>query len=88
MPATFMFPDAETPFTGMLPLIEGQSYLALLVGGNGGVSVPGYDPSGAERYGGGKFKMNLHHGLHFVNTKNFKPEGAPRWKDAPELVLD
>ena len=48
------------------------------------------DPHGwiTERYGGGKFKMNLHHGLHFVNTKNFKPEGAPRWKDAPELVLD
>ena len=48
------------------------------------------DPHGwiAGRYGGGKFKMNLHHGLHFVNTKNFKPEGAPRWKDAPELVLD
>jgi hypothetical protein len=40
------------------------------------------------RYGGGKFKMNLHHGLHFVNTKNFKPEGEPRWKDAPELALD
>lgn len=40
------------------------------------------------RYGGGKFKMNLHHGLHFVNTKNFKPEGAPRWQDAPALVLD
>ena len=28
------------------------------------------------RYGGGKFKMNLHHGLHFVNTRNFKPEGC------------
>ena len=40
------------------------------------------------RYGGGKFKMNLHHGLHFVNTKNFKPVGEPRWQDAPELVLD
>ena len=48
------------------------------------------DPLGflAERYGGGKFKMNLHHGLHFVNTKNFKPEGDPRWRDVPELVLD
>src|SRR5205085_6249355 len=22
-----------------------------------------------ERFGGGKFKMNLHHGMHFVNTK-------------------
>ncbi len=40
------------------------------------------------RYGGGKFKMNLHHGLHFVTTKNFKPDGEPRWRDAPELVLD
>ncbi|MEK7364260.1 MAG: hypothetical protein AAB016_09835, partial [candidate division NC10 bacterium] len=26
-----------------------------------------------DRFGGGKFKLNLHHGLHFVNTKNFKP---------------
>ena len=48
------------------------------------------DPEGwiGERFGGGKFKMNLHHGMHFVNTKNFKPEGEPRWKDAPELALD
>jgi hypothetical protein len=42
----------------------------------------------ADRFGGGKFKMNLHHGLHFVNTKNFKPQGEPRWQDAPELALD
>jgi hypothetical protein len=40
------------------------------------------------RFGGGKFKMNLHHGMHFVNTKNFKPEGEPRWKELPELALD
>ena len=48
------------------------------------------DPDGwiGARFGGGKFKMNLHHGLHFVNTKNFKPEGQPRWPDAPELLLD
>jgi hypothetical protein len=48
------------------------------------------DPQGwiGGRYGGGKFKMNLHHGLHFVNTKNFRPEGEPRWRDAPELVED
>lgn len=48
------------------------------------------DPEGwiRERFGGGKFKMNLHHGLHFVNTKNFKPDGVPRWEDAPELILD
>ena len=48
------------------------------------------DPMGwiAARFGGGKFKMNLHHGLHFVNTKNFKPDGAPRWQDAPAVSVD
>ena len=48
------------------------------------------DPAGwiAARYGGGKYKMNLHHGMHFVNTKNFKPEGEPRWQAAPALALD
>lgn len=48
------------------------------------------DPDGWIRthFGGGKFKVNLHHGLHFVSTKNFKPDGEPRWVDAPELTLD
>ncbi|PYN02562.1 MAG: hypothetical protein DME07_10000 [Candidatus Rokuibacteriota bacterium] len=48
------------------------------------------DPTGWIRaqFGGGKFKMNLHHGMHFVNTRNFKPEGDPRWSDAPALDLD
>ncbi len=48
------------------------------------------DPEGwiAARFGGGKYKMNLHHGLHFVTTRNFKPAGEPRWQDAPELALD
>ena len=48
------------------------------------------DPEGwiGARFGGGKFKMNLHHGMHFVSTKNFKPGGEPLWKDAPELALD
>ena len=45
------------------------------------------DPMGwiGEHYGGGKFKVNLHHGLHFVNTKNFKPAGEPRWVALPAL---
>src|SRR2546428_12897567 len=45
------------------------------------------DPAGwiVARYGGGKVKMNLHHGMHFVSTKNFKPEGGPPWWGAPEL---
>ena len=37
------------------------------------------------RFGGGKFKVNLHHGMHFVNTRNFKPGGEPLWNDLPEL---
>jgi hypothetical protein len=41
-----------------------------------------------ERFGGGKFKLNIHHGMNFVNTKNFKPEGAARWQAVPELVED
>lgn len=39
----------------------------------------------AERFGGGKFKVNFHHGMHFVATKNFKPSGLPRWQEIPEL---
>lgn len=39
----------------------------------------------AERFGGGKFKVNFHYGLHFVATKNFKPTGPPRWEGLPEL---
>ena len=48
------------------------------------------DPEGwiATTFGGGKFKMNLHHGMHFVNTKNFKPAGEPKWRDAPALSVD
>jgi hypothetical protein len=40
------------------------------------------------RWGGGKYKMNLHHGMHWVNTKNFRPDGEPRWTDAPEISVD
>jgi hypothetical protein len=32
--------------------------------------------------------MNLHHGMHFVNTKNFRPAGDPRWPDVSELGED
>jgi hypothetical protein len=39
-----------------------------------------------ERFGGGKFKMNIHHGLNFVNTRNFKPAGLPLWDAVPELM--
>jgi hypothetical protein len=40
----------------------------------------------ARQYGGGKFKLNFHHGRHFVATRNFKPEGTPRWEVLPELA--
>ncbi len=38
-----------------------------------------------ERFGGGKFKVNFHHGMNFVSTKNFKPAGEPLWMRVPEL---
>lgn len=34
-----------------------------------------------ERFGGGKFKLNLYHGVNFLSTKNFETEGPPLWKD-------
>ena len=34
------------------------------------------------------YKVNFHHGLHFVNTKNFKPAGEPRWETVSELPED
>jgi hypothetical protein len=38
-----------------------------------------------ERFGGGKYKVNFHHGLSFVSTKNFKLPGEPRWAEVPEV---
>jgi len=47
------------------------------------------DPLGflGNKYGGGKFKLNFHHGHHFVATRNFKPEGEPLWMHLPELTV-
>jgi hypothetical protein len=44
------------------------------------------DPMGYlhAHYGGGKFKLNFHHGWHFVATQNFKPQGTPKWNALPE----
>jgi hypothetical protein len=39
----------------------------------------------ATRYGGGKFKLNFHHGWNFVATINFKPQGTPQWQKLPEI---
>jgi hypothetical protein len=36
-------------------------------------------------YGGGKFKLNFHHGWNFVATINFKPQGAPKWQELPGI---
>lgn len=74
----------QEPFAGTIRF----KWLARLTGGEMTPFLD--DPAGwiRTRYGGGKFKMNLHHGLHFVSTRNFKPEGEPRWGQAPELALD
>ncbi len=38
-----------------------------------------------EKFGGGKYKLNFHQGLNFIATKNFKPEGEPKWIDLPDI---
>jgi len=45
------------------------------------------DPIGflVSHFGGGKFKLNFHEGWNFVATRNFKPEGEPRWIELPEI---
>ncbi len=42
----------------------------------------------SSRFGGGKFKVNFHHGWNFVATKNFKPVGEPLWEDLPALQAE
>ena len=36
-------------------------------------------------FGGGKFKINFYHGMQFIATINFKPEGPEIWRELPEL---
>lgn len=40
----------------------------------------------SHQYGGGKFKVNFHHGWNFVATINFKPEGPEKWQDLPNIA--
>lgn len=48
------------------------------------------DPNGfiAERFGGGKFKVNFHHGSTFVATHNFRTYGEPLWQAMEELSFE
>jgi hypothetical protein len=48
------------------------------------------DPNGfiSDRFGGGKFKLNFHHGPTFVATHNFRTFGAECWPDMDEVVFD
>lgn len=36
-------------------------------------------------FGGGKFKLNFHHGWNFVATINFKTQGESKWEDMPGI---
>lgn len=42
----------------------------------------------ADRFGGGKFKINFHHGATFVCTHNFRTHGEDRWRNMEELVFE
>jgi len=49
-----------------------------------------HDPNGfiADRFGGGKFKVNFHHGPSFVGTHNFRTYGEETWRQAPEVEFE
>ena len=42
----------------------------------------------ADRFGGGKYKINFHDGLHFVGTHNFRTWGEERWRSMEEVEFD
>ena len=42
----------------------------------------------ADRFGGGKFKVNFHHGQTFVGTHNFRTWGDETWRTADEVSLE
>ncbi len=37
-----------------------------------------------EKYGGGKFKMNIYHEGTFAGTENYKTHGEPAWVEIPD----
>jgi len=41
-----------------------------------------------QHFGGGKFKINFYHGMQFIATINFKPEGPEIWRNLPEMEND
>ena len=41
----------------------------------------------ADGFGGGKYKVNFHHGLTFVGTHNFRTWGDELWRELPEIDL-
>ena len=42
----------------------------------------------ADRFGGGKFKINFHDRLTFVGTHNFRTYGDELWRDIDEVFFD
>ncbi len=37
-----------------------------------------------EKYGGGKFKVNIYHKGTFAGTENYKAHGEPKWVEIPD----
>lgn len=48
------------------------------------------DPNGfiADRFGGGKYKINFHHAATFVCTHNFRVPGESLWRAMEELYFE
>ena len=52
------------------------------------VPISGVKTFLVQRFGGGKFKINLYHGINFLSTKNFETDGPHLWKDLIGKVPD
>jgi hypothetical protein len=42
----------------------------------------------ADHFGGGKYKVNFHHGATFVGTHNFRTYGDERWRAMEDLLFE
>ena len=45
------------------------------------------NPMIEEKYGGGKFKVNIYHGGTFAGTENYKTHGDPKWVEIEDETL-
>ena len=51
------------------------------------IDIEDPNPLITEKYGGGKFKVNIYHGGTFAGTENYKTHGDPKWVEIEDETL-